>query len=174
MGEAKTYSWEITEEDFQKISQIIERHAGKKGALMLILKDVQDLIGFLPREVQSYIAERLDIPLGEIYSTITFYAFFNLKPKGKYKITLCKGTACYVKGSSLIQQKLEEVLGIEPGDTTDDGLFSLELVRCLGACGLGPVMMINEETYARLKPDDIPGIIEKYRKQEQESCRKEE
>ncbi|MEC9488042.1 MAG: NAD(P)H-dependent oxidoreductase subunit E [Halanaerobium sp.] len=174
MQEVKNYDWEVKEEDYSRISQIIEKHAGKKGALMLILKEVQDLIGFLPREVQSFIARKMNLPLGEIYSTITFYAFFNLKPKGKYQITLCKGTACYVKGSKIIQEKLEEVLGIKPGDTTDDGLFSLELVRCLGACGLGPVMTVNDETFARLKPDRIPAIIEKFREQELKSCREEE
>lgn len=144
------------------VDGILEKHAGKPGALMPILKDVQETIGYIPKQAQVMISERLQVSLSEIYGIITFYALFSLKPKGKYHISACKGTACYVRGATEIIEKLEAILGIKAGDTTDDGKFSLDVIRCLGACGLGPVIMVNNETYARLKPEDIPGIIARY------------
>ena len=105
----------------------------------------------------------MDIPVSYVYGVATFYALFNLEPKGQYTISVCMGTACYVKGSRKVLDKLEEVLGIQAGHTTPDGLFTLNATRCLGACGLAPVMMINEDVYGRLTPDEIPGIIAKYR-----------
>ena len=117
----------------------------------------------LPEDVQKYIAKEMDIPVSDVYGVATFYAQFNLEPKGQYTISVCMGTACYVKGSRKVLDKLEEVLGIKAGHTTPDGLFTLNATRCLGACGLAPVMMINEDVYGRLTPDEIPGIIAKYR-----------
>ncbi|HHY47067.1 MAG TPA: NADH-quinone oxidoreductase subunit NuoE [Firmicutes bacterium] len=153
---------EISEEEWRKLDEIIEKYRGKQGVLIPVLHEAQQLLGFLPREVQERVAERLDIPLSEVYSVVTFYAFFSLKPKGRHQISVCKGTACYVRGADNILQKLEETLGIKAGDTTDDGRFSIEVVRCMGACGLGPVMRIDDDIYARLKPDKIPSILEKY------------
>ena len=127
------------------------------------LQRAQDIFGYLPEDVQKYIAKEMDIPVSDVYGVATFYAQFNLEPKGQYTISVCMGTACYVKGSRKVLDKLEEVLGIQAGHTTPDGLFTLNATRCLGACGLAPVMMINEDVYGRLTPDEIPGIIAKYR-----------
>lgn len=153
--------FKITEEQLKIVDSILEN--SNRGDLIPLLQKIQEKIGFLPKEVQVKVAEKLNIPLSEVYSIITFYALFSLKPKGKYHINVCKGTACYVRGAENILQKLKDVLGIGPGDTTDDALFSIDVIRCLGACGLGPVITINDETYARLKPDDIPRIIAKYK-----------
>ncbi|NPV80457.1 MAG: NADH-quinone oxidoreductase subunit NuoE [Firmicutes bacterium] len=154
---------QISEEKWQKLEEIIGKHRGKRGVLIQVLHEAQELLGYLPREVQEKVALELDIPLSEIYSVVSFYALFSLKPKGRHQISICKGTACYVRGSDRILEKLEETLGIRAGDTTDDGRFSVEVVRCMGACGLGPVMRIDDDIYARLKPDRVPGILEKYK-----------
>lgn len=154
--------FDITREDLLWVDEMLKGYGRKKEELIQILRDVQNRFGYIPMKVQIKISEYLDIPLSEVYSIVTFYAFFSLKPKGKYRISVCKGTACYVRGSEKIIEKLTQYLKIQPGDTTDDGLFSIDIVRCLGACGLGPVMMINEDVYARLKPDDIPEILSRY------------
>lgn len=142
--------------------EIIAKYKDTEGALIPVLHEAQEVYGYLPVEVQKKISEGLDIPLAEIYGVVTFYTQFSLKPKGKYKISVCMGTACYVKGSGLILDKLKEKLGIHVGDCTHDGKFSLDACRCIGACGLAPVMTINDEVYGRLNPDDVEGIIEKY------------
>lgn len=147
----------------QKLQEVIMKYKDTKGALIPVLHEAQDIFGYLPMSVQKQISEGLDIPLTEIYGVVTFYTQFSLKPKGKYKISVCMGTACYVKGSSHILDKLQEKLGIHVGDITDDGQFSLDACRCVGACGLAPVMMINDDVYGRLTPDEIEGILEKYR-----------
>jgi len=154
--------FDVSEQDLIWVEQQVDKHGKKKGELIQILRDVQEHFGFIPRKVQIRLSELLDVTLSEIYSIVTFYAFFSLKPKGKYQISCCKGTACYVRGAEKIIEKLSQYLKIEPGDTTDDGLFSLDVIRCLGACGLGPVMMINDDVYARLKPEDITGIVSRY------------
>jgi NADP-reducing hydrogenase subunit HndA len=154
-----------TDEKEQELNDIIQKHKNRKGALIPILHEAQELYGYLPLSVQRKISEGLDIPLSEIYGVITFYTQFSLKPKGIYNIQVCMGTACYVRGANLVLQKLQERLGIHVGECTDDGLFSLEVCRCVGACGLAPVMMINGEVYGMLKPEKIEEIIEKYEKQ---------
>jgi len=146
----------------QKLQEIIEKYKDTRGALIPVLHEAQELYGYLPLEVQKAISEGLNIPLTEIYGVVTFYAQFSLKPKGKYRINVCMGTACYVKGAQLILDKLQEKLGIHVGDCTEDGKFSLEACRCVGACGLAPVMMINDDVYGRLVPDQIESILEKY------------
>ena len=148
---------------FAELQKVVEEYKGQEGSLMPILHTAQEIYGYLPLEVQNYIAEELGIPLTDVYGVATFYSQFTLKPKGQYKIGLCMGTACYVKGAQKVLDKLQEVLNIEVGDTTDDGKFTLEATRCLGACGLAPVMMLNEEVYGRLTPDDIADIIAKYK-----------
>ena len=130
---------------------------------MPVLQYAQEVYGYLPIEVQTIVAQGLDIPLEEVYGVSTFYSQFALQPKGKYQISVCLGTACYVKGSGAILSKLEELLGITNGECTPDGRFSLDSCRCVGACGLAPVMMVNDEVYGRLVPDDIPGILAKYK-----------
>ncbi|WP_442870614.1 NADH-quinone oxidoreductase subunit NuoE family protein [Clostridium sp. Cult1] len=135
----------------------------KKGALMAVLHEAQNLFGYLPIEIQKMISEELRIPLSEIYGVATFYSQFSLIPKGEYKIGVCLGTACYVKGSQEILDKVEELLGISVGQTTSDRKFSIDATRCLGACGLAPVLTVNEDVYGKLNPDDVKEIIEKYR-----------
>ncbi len=150
-------------ENFVQLQKVIDDLRGDQGALMLIMQRAQDIFGYLPEDVQYYIAKQLDIPVGDVYGIATFYAQFNLEPKGEHIIGLCLGTACYVKGAQKIMEALEDTLGIPAGGTTKDGRFTLNATRCLGACGLAPVMMINDEVYGRLTPEQIPEIIEKYR-----------
>jgi NADP-reducing hydrogenase subunit HndA len=147
----------------QKLQEIIEKYKTSRGALIPVLHEAQELYGYLPMEVQKKISEGLNLPLSEIYGVVTFYTQFSLKPKGKYKISVCMGTACYVKGSGQILDKLKEKLGINVGDCTEDGKFSLDACRCIGACGLAPVITVNEDVYGRLVADEIEGIIEKYK-----------
>ena len=133
---------------------------------MPILQKAQGIYGYLPIEVQKIIAESLGMPLEEVYGVATFYAQFTLNPKGKYTISVCMGTACYVRGAGAILDRLSEKLGIQPGGITPDGKFSIEACRCLGACGLAPVLTINGEVYGRLVPDDVDKIIDKYMNEE--------
>ena len=151
-----------TPEQAEKLAKSIAAANGDKSSLMMVMQDAQEIYGYLPYEVQVKIAEGLDVPLEKVYGVATFYAQFALSPKGKYNISVCLGTACYVKGSQLVLDKICEELGIEPGECTMDGKFSLEACRCIGACGLAPVMMINEDVYGRLTPDQIAGILAKY------------
>lgn len=150
-------------EKYEALQNVIDELRNEPGALMPIMQRAQDIFGYLPEEVQNYIAKELDIPVSDIYGVATFYAQFNLEPKGKYIISVCLGTACYVKGAQLVLDKLEEVLGVPAGSTTPDGVFTLNATRCLGACGLAPVIMVNDDVYGRLTPDDVPGVIAKYR-----------
>ena len=129
---------------------------------MPVLQEAQDIYGYLPIEVQTMVAEGLGVPLEEVYGVSTFYSQFALSPKGKYNISVCLGTACYVKGSGDILNKLSELLGIEAEECTADGKFSLTACRCIGACGLAPVLTVNDEVYGRLTVADVPGILEKY------------
>ena len=151
-----------TAEQEEKLMQVIAEHKEDKGALMPVLQKAQDIYGYLPVEVQKMIADGLDVPLEEVYGGATFYSQFSLNPKGEYKVSVCLGTACYVKGSGEVFDKLQQTLGIKGGECTPDGRFSLEACRCIGACGLAPVITINDDVYGRLTPDDIPGILEKY------------
>ena len=149
----------------EQVGAILRVSANKKddkGALMPILQKAQEIYGYLPIEVQTIIAKEMDIPLEKIYGVVTFYSQFSLNPKGKYKISVCLGTACYVKGSGDIYNKLMEKLGITGGECTADGKYSLEACRCIGACGLAPVMTVNEDVYGRLTVDEIDGILKKY------------
>ena len=151
-----------TPEQEKQLLAVIEKHKDDKGALMPVLQEAQEIYGYLPIEVQTIIAKEMDIPLEKVYGVVTFYAQFSLNPKGKYKISVCLGTACYVKGSGDLYDKLQETLGIKGGECTPDGKFSLEACRCIGACGLAPVLTVNDEVYGKLVGDDIPGILEKY------------
>ncbi|MFW5991651.1 MAG: NAD(P)H-dependent oxidoreductase subunit E [Halanaerobiaceae bacterium] len=150
----------------QQLTEIIEENRGREEALIEVLHQVQDLIGFIPKEVQKKIARGLNIAPGEVSSVISFYAHFSEQPRGKYQIALCKGTACYVKGSAEIINKINKKYGIKSGETTEDGLFSLEVVRCLGACGLAPVMTVNGKAHGMLNPEKAITILEQYKNQE--------
>ena len=151
------------DEKYQKLLEIIEAGKNTKGSLIRVLHDAQEVYGYLPIEVQKVIAEGLNIPLAEVYGVVTFYAQFSLKPKGEYRVSVCLGTACYVKGSDKLLEKIQEELGIEVGDCTEDGKFSIEACRCIGACGLAPVFTINDDVYGKKVPDDVPAIIAKYK-----------
>lgn len=148
---------------FEKVMTTIEEHRDMKGSLIPVLHSVQELYGFLPEDVLKIISEELSIPMTEIYGVASFYSIFSLKPKGKNVIKVCLGTACYVKGSQAIIERLTKELNVEVGKTTEDGMFTLEATRCLGACGLAPVMMIGERVYGRLIPDDIPRILAEFK-----------
>ena len=153
-------------EQEEKVLEIVKRFENTEGSLIPVLHEVQELYGYIPRDVQELISAKLNIPLSEIYGVITFYSRFTLTPKGKYNIFICMGTACYVKGAEAVLHAVKEHLGIDTGETTDDGLFSIEEARCIGACGLAPIMMINEDVYAKVSPDQIPGIFTNYRVKE--------
>ena len=154
-----------TAEQEQLLKAWLAENGKKPGAAMTALQKAQEIYGYLPIEVQKMVAEGVGRPLEEIYGISTFYAQFSLSPKGKYKIAVCLGTACYVKGSGKILEKLEEKLGIKNGDCTEDGEFSLEASRCIGACGLAPVFTVNEDVYGRVKEDgsELEGILAKYK-----------
>ncbi|MCL1903433.1 MAG: NAD(P)H-dependent oxidoreductase subunit E [Oscillospiraceae bacterium] len=153
-----------TDEQEKALMAIIDKHREIPGALMPVLQQAQEVYGYLPIEVQDIIAREMKVPLSKIYGIVTFYSQFSLNPKGKYKISICLGTACYVKGAGEITKKFQEKLGIESGGVTPDGKFSVEECRCIGACGLAPVIMINDDVYGRLKGTDeeIADILSKY------------
>lgn len=161
--EKKTLPFNGTKEQEAQLMAVIAEHKDQDGAVIPVLHKAQEIYGYLPIEVQEMISEGLDVPLAEIYGIVTFYTQFSLNPKGKYHIGVCLGTACYVKGSGDILEKIKEVLGIEVGECTPDGLFSLDATRCIGACGLAPVLTVNDDVYGRLVVDDVEGIINKYR-----------
>jgi len=151
-----------TQEQEKQLLKIIADHKDVPGALMPVLQQSQELYGYLPIEVQTKIAEGLGISMEEVYEVVTFYAQFSLNPNGKHRVAVCLGTACYVKGAQNILEELEKQLGIKAGATTADGNFTLEATRCLGCCGLAPVIVVDEEVYGRLVPADIKGILAKY------------
>ena len=155
-------AFQDTPEQKARLDEIIDSLKDTKGALMPIMQQAQDVYGYLPPEVQKYIALRLDIPETEVFGVATFYSQFLLNPKGTNPVAVCLGTACYVKGSGDLMEKLESILGIQNGGITEDKKFSLDATRCIGACGLAPVLTVGEDVYGRLTVDDIPGIIAKY------------
>ena len=151
-----------TAEQKEGLLSVIHELRGERGSLMPIMQKAQEIYGYLPIEVQTMISDELHVPLEKIYGVATFYSQFALNPKGRYQISVCLGTACYVKGSGDIYNKLMDLLGIVGGECTPDGKFSLDACRCVGACGLAPVMMINDEVYGRLSVDDVEAILAKY------------
>ena len=146
----------------EKITEICGRYKNENTPLMMILSDIQNEYGYIPLEVQEIVSRETGISVAEIYGVVTFYSFFSLTPKGKYVIGCCLGTACYVKGAQQVIDKFSEILGIKPGETSEDGLFTLDALRCIGACGLAPVLTVNEDVYGRLTVDDVDKIIAKY------------
>lgn len=152
----------LSEENFAKLDGVIKAHKGEPGALMPVLHEGQAIFGALPLEVQKVISEGLEIPLAEIYGVVTFYSQFTLEPNGEFHIGVCMGTACYVKGAQNIIDRIARDLSVGIGTTGADGKFSIEATRCIGACGLAPVLTVNEDVYGRLVEADVPGILEKY------------
>ncbi len=157
-----TLPFKGTAEQEAKLMQVIEENKADKSNLMVVMQKAQDIYGYLPMEVQEMISEGMEIPLEKVYGVSTFYAQFSLSPKGKYNISVCLGTACYVKGAGDLFDKLSEILGIGADECTADGKFSLTACRCIGACGLAPVLTVNEDVYGRLTVDDIEGVLAKY------------
>lgn len=164
MAKRKTaVQFEGTAEQEAKLKEVIAEYKDVQGALMPVMQKAQEIYGYLPIEVQTMIAKGLNIPLEEVYGVSTFYAWFTLSPKGKYQIAVCLGTACYVKGSADVLDRVSRVLGIEAGGITEDGKYSLEATRCLGCCALAPVMTVNGEVYGKLTPDEAEKILAKYK-----------
>lgn len=147
----------------KEILAIIKKYENEKTPLMMILSDVQAKFGYIPLEVQEIISEETNIPVSEIYGVVTFYSFFSLKPKGKYVIGVCLGTACYVKGAQQICDKFSELLKIKPGETTEDGLFTIDALRCIGACGIAPAVTINGKVYPKMSVNEVGRVIDYYR-----------
>jgi NADH:ubiquinone oxidoreductase subunit E len=152
----------LGQEQLAAIDAVIRRYRGKPGGLIPVLEEIQESLGYLPKSVQRKVARDLRIPLGEVYGVVTFYSFFTMVPKGRHTVRVCLGTACYVGGGEGIMSRLSEILGVRAGDTTPDKRFTLEEVRCLGACGLAPVLLVNEDTFRQVKPTKIPGILKQY------------
>lgn len=151
-----------TAEQKAQLDRILAENRHDKSRLMAVMQEAQGIYGYLPMEVQAMIAEGMDVPLEKVYGVSTFYAQFSLAQKGQYAISVCLGTACYVKGSGEIFGKLQEILGIGADECTPDGKFSLTACRCIGACGLAPVLTVNEEVYGRLTAKDVPAVLAKY------------
>lgn len=147
----------------QKLDEIIQSAKGQRGAVMTTLQQAQELFGYVPKDVQIRIADGLGVTLSDVYGVATFYSQFSLEPRGEYVVGMCLGTACYVKNAKAIFERISSELGVGAGKTTPDGRFTLKDTRCLGACGLAPVMMIGDDVYGRLTPEEIPGILAKYR-----------
>ena len=152
-----------TPEQEARLKEVIEQYKDDPGAVMPVLQEAQEIYGYLPLEVQTMIADGLNVPVDEVYGVSTFYSQFALSPKGKFHISVCLGTACYVKGSGDVLNKLSEELGIEAEECSADGQFSLTACRCIGACGLAPVITVNDDVYGRLTTGEIPGILKKYK-----------
>jgi NADH:ubiquinone oxidoreductase subunit E len=148
---------------FAKLDEYIDSLPTRQGALISVLHHAQDIFEYLPIEVQTHIANKLDIPASKVYGVVTFYSFFTMTKKGKYKIAVCMGTACYVKDAHKILEKIENKTGVKAGETSEDGLYTVVATRCIGACGLAPIITINEDVHGKLHIDDIDKILEKYK-----------
>ena len=153
----------LSEAAVAKITEICDRYADEKTPLMMILSDIQKEYGYIPLEVQELVSAKTGASVAEIYGVVTFYSFFSLKPKGKFVIGCCLGTACYVKGAQQVIDKFSEILGIVPGETTEDGMFTIDALRCIGACGIAPAVSINGKVYPKVAVNDVPKIIEELR-----------
>lgn len=164
MNEKPIVAFSGTKEQEQALRQAITQHKEERGALMPILQAAQHIYGYVPYEVQKIIAEELDISLSEVYGVVTFYSQFSLYPKGEHQIHVCLGTACYVKGAGLILERFEKVLGIKAGQCTADGRFSIDATRCVGACGLAPVISIDEDVYGKMTGERVTEVLSKYQK----------
>ncbi len=150
----------------EKIVEICKNFNNNPIELINVLHKTQDFLGYLPREAQEVVAEQLNIPVSKVFGVVSFYAFFTMRPKGKYPISVCLGTACYVRGAEKILDAFKQELGLEVGETTADGLFSLDCLRCVGACGLAPVAMVGDKVYGRLTPADVKDIVKEYKDKE--------
>jgi len=162
MSQATAIVFTGTKEQEQELNEAIARHKDQKGALMPVIQEAQRIYGYMPEEVQRMVASGMGVSLSEIYGIVTFYSQFSLTPKGKYRIVICMGTACYVIGAGQILEKFEKELGIKDGECTPDMKFSLDGARCVGACGLAPVISVNEDVYGKINVDMVPEILGNY------------
>ena len=153
---------DFTAEQLARVDEIIEKYAGKPGALIPVLEQVQDVCGYLPMAIQTRVAKGLNLPVASVYGVVTFYSFFTMVPRGKHVIRVCLGTACYVRGGKRSLERCSGILGIESGQCTKDRMFSLETVRCLGACGLAPVVVVDDDTHGRVKPAKLEQLLAQY------------
>lgn len=158
MGEVK-----LDGEKIKKLEEYIDSLPTKEGELINILHEAQDIFGYLPEELQLFISRKLGLTAAKVFGVVTFYSFFTMEPRGKHHISVCMGTACFVKGAEKILSKVKEELKIKDGDSTEDGMFTVDTLRCVGACGLAPVIIIDEKVYGRVKPEDVSAILEEYR-----------
>lgn len=148
---------------FKELENYILTLEDKKSSLIIILHKAQEIFGYIPEEVQEFIAEKIEVPVSKVYGVVSFYNFFSMEPKGKYPISVCTGTTCYVRGAEKILEALQKELGLKLGGVTEDGLFSLDSLRCVGACGLAPVMLVGKDVHGKVKPEDVKKIIENYK-----------
>lgn len=154
---------EFTPEQWTQIDAIIEKYKSKPGALILALAEIQDISGYLPEVIQRRVAKGMNLPISQIYGVVTFYSFFTMVPRGKHQIRVCLGTACHVRGGHRIVEELENKLGIGPGECTEDRLFSIDIVRCVGACGVAPVMVVDDKVHKQVKAAKLEETLRKYR-----------
>mgnify|MGYP002801480364 CR=1 FL=1 len=147
------------QEKYDELKRFIDALPTKQGELIRVLHRAQGIFGYLPREVQVFVAKELGVPVSKVYGVVSFYSYFTMKPKGKYEISVCMGTACYVRGAENVLEELRKKLSIEPGETTPDGKFSLRSLRCVGACGLAPGMLVGDKVYGRVTPDMVDSIL---------------
>ena len=148
---------------FKELEEYINNLPTKKGALIEVLHKAQGIFGYLPTEVQTFVAEKLDLPASKVYGVVTFYSFFTMEPRGKYVVNVCMGTACFVRGAAGVLQEFERLLNIKVGETTADGKFTIEVLRCVGACGLAPVVTVNDKVYGHVTKEDVKGILDEYK-----------
>jgi len=162
MEAVKSVGTEFTDEQFRELDKWVAGYKGKSGSAIRALSKAQEIFGYLPRVVQERVAKGLDIPLSEVYGITTFYSFFTLVPKGKHKVCSCQGTACYVRGGKSVLKEIQKILDVEVGGTTDDRQFSVESIRCMGACALAPVVRVDEDVYRRVAPKKLHEILRRY------------
>lgn len=153
----------LKKECFDELESFVNKLSDKNGALISVLHKAQEIFGYLPQEVQSFVAEQLGISIAKVYGVVSFYSYFTMTPKGKFPVAVCMGTACYVRGAEKVLHDFEKQLGIKTGETSLDGLFSIDALRCVGACGLAPVVLVGEDVYGRDEAKDVTAIIKKYR-----------
>ncbi|MBN1113541.1 MAG: NAD(P)H-dependent oxidoreductase subunit E [Bacteroidales bacterium] len=156
------YTIELKKTDLDTLRDVCKSFNNDPGELINVLHKAQSIFGYLPAEIQEVVAKELNISVAKVYGVVTFYSFFTMKPKGKFPISICTGTACYVRGADKVLEEFKRVLKLEVGETAQDGKFSLSCLRCVGACGLAPVVMVGEKTYGRVSPDEVRKIIEEY------------
>lgn len=164
MKENKGFCFTETPEQKVQMDAVLEQYGGDESNLLVVLQEAQKIYGYLPIEVQKKVADGMGVSMEKVYGVVTFYSFLRTDPVGKYNFSVCMGTVCYVKGAGLINEKLKEVLGIDDGQCTPDGLFAIAPTRCIGCCGLAPVMFVNDDVYGNITHNDVEDIVEIYRK----------